>query len=256
MLKKVCLSLFTIGIIIPFFVVTVLAYPPNKGEHRKEGKSVSNERSSHPFTEDEIRSVHKKMQDPQFMKMVQPMRDIGLDLFSALEKGDIKAGQKSSKELAQSILELNDADVKKRLANVVHIATVMSTATTYKEMQTGYSLIRKEAEIFHAGRETRERPPRLIVDVTTFGTIHQAQSQVKQLLTSLPKDNSDALNVQIDTVMKTLKNIKTPQLQDYITSLASSLTEMKRAKTVLEKAAYTHIVSNKTHELAMVTRNQ
>ena len=56
--------------------------------------------------------------------------------------------------------------------------------------------------------------------------------------------------------MNTLKNIKISQLQSYVVPLLTTLSDMKKAKTVLSKITYKQLVIGRTTQLLMITKEK
>lgn len=258
MSKKLILSLFVSTLVLPsFFINDVNAYPkpprgPEMGAPQMEGNPPCC--PGNPPSD----AMMQKMRDPKFMEMMQPIREANRALFSALEIGNIKDIQAAAKELATRMSKVSDPEIKKMLSNAIHLATLMSTGSpTYRELLATYALLKSETAPFHPNkRQYGNRFPRLMVDTNTYNAIISADEQMQILVNSLVTDSESALNTKIDTLMNTLKTVKTPQLQDYITPLLTTLTDMKKAKTVMAKITYKQLVIGRVSRLVMITKEK
>lgn len=259
MSKKLLFSLLTATIIFPFFSNSASAYPGYGKQHGGSDANCGQMCGNSPCSgyDSDSNPMHKKIRDPKFMEMVQPVRDANRALFSALETGDIKNIQSSAKKLADAMKNVTDAELKKSLENASRIASLMSTATTYKEMRAGYNILKKETRMYHPNKKQyRERFPRLIVDTKTYNSIEAAEEQMHILVKALNVDSDTALNTKIDTLMNTVKSIKMPQLQDYVNPILATLTDMKKAKTILDKATYRQMLFGRVSQLSMITKEK
>ena len=256
MSKKLILSLFISALVVPFFNNNVDAYPgrPGPGGHGPQrmdcGAPCPYNQAPNPMAQ--------KMRDPKFMEMMQPVREANRTLFSALESGDIKNIQSAAKDLATKMKKVSDSEIKKKLASAIHLADIMSTGTpTYRELLSTYALLKRETAVFHPNRmQYRDRFPRLIVDTQTYNNILTADEQAQILINSLVSDSESAINAKIDTLTTTLKKISTPQLQDYITPLLTTLADMKQAKTIMAKITFKQLIIGRTSRLAMITKEK
>lgn len=252
MSKKLLLSLFATAVVIPLFSMNASANPA-RGE---QGSRPAIPCDAPCCADPQMSAMWKRMQDPKFMEMMQPVREANRELFLALETGDTKTIQTKAKQLANTMKGVKDADVKKMLVTPIHLAELMSTGNpTYRELLTTYALLKQETARFHPHRN-RYRFPRLMIDTKTYTAITNAYDQMQILVNAFATDSESAINTKIDTLMNTLKTVKTPQLQAYITPILTTLTEMKKEKGIMAKLTYKQLLTGRVSQLSMITKEK